>query len=48
MPRQLPDLVRTAFDARVAERALSLGRKRLGEGLGFPYQNELALDLAFA
>jgi hypothetical protein len=36
-PSQLPDLLRTAFDARIAERALRLGRKQLGEGLGFPY-----------
>ncbi len=48
MPSQLPDLVRTALDARTAEQALSLGRKRLGAGLGFPYQNEHAFDLAFA
>jgi hypothetical protein len=36
-PSQLPDLLRTAFDARIAQRALRLGRKQLGEGLGFPY-----------
>lgn len=48
MPGQLPDLIRTAIDARIAEQALSLGRKRLGVGLGFPYQDELAFDLAFA
>ena len=48
MPSQLPDLVRTAFDARIAERALSRGRKQLGVGLGFPYYNEFAFDLAFA
>ena len=36
-PSQLPDLLRTAFDAHIAQRALRLGRKQLGEGLGFPY-----------
>jgi len=36
-PSQLPDLLRTAFDARITQRALRLGRKQLGEGLGFPY-----------
>jgi adenosylhomocysteine nucleosidase len=45
MPSQFSDLIRTAFDARIAERALSLGRKQLGVGLGFPY---FAFDLAFA
>jgi hopanoid-associated phosphorylase len=40
MPRQLPDLIRTAFDACIAQRALSGGRKRLGVALGFPF-NEL-------
>jgi adenosylhomocysteine nucleosidase len=38
-PSQLPDLMRTAFDARIARRALRLGRKQLGVGLGFPYGN---------
>jgi hopanoid-associated phosphorylase len=38
-PSQLPDLMRTAFDARIARRALRLGRGQLGEGLGFPYFN---------
>jgi hopanoid-associated phosphorylase len=35
-PGQLPALVRTALDARVACRALRRGRRRLGPGLGFP------------
>lgn len=48
MPSQLPDLIRTAFDARIAERALSLGRKQLGIGLGFPYYNDFSFNLAFA
>ncbi len=39
-PGQLPDLIRTAFDFGVARRALRIGRKRLGAGLGFPeYKN---------
>jgi adenosylhomocysteine nucleosidase len=46
-PRQLPDLIRTALDARVAWRALRLGRARLGAGLAFPY-NDLSADLAVA
>ncbi len=48
MPGQLPDLIRTAFDARTAEQALRLGRKQLGVGLGFPYYNSPAFDRAFA
>lgn len=47
-PRQLPDLVRTARDARIAWRALRSGRERLGAGLGFPDYAEFALDLAVA
>jgi hopanoid-associated phosphorylase len=35
-PSQLPALVRTALDARVASAALRRGRRRLGPGLGFP------------
>ena len=34
---QLPALVRTALDARVARAALRRGRGMLGSGLGFPY-----------
>jgi adenosylhomocysteine nucleosidase len=44
-PRQLPALMRTALDARIARRALLRGRRLLGAGLGFPYFSELALDL---
>jgi hopanoid-associated phosphorylase len=36
-PRQLPDLVRLAFDTHVARRALLAGRQRLGVGLCCPY-----------
>jgi len=36
-PGQLPALVRTALDARVARAALRRGRGMLGSGLGFPY-----------
>jgi adenosylhomocysteine nucleosidase len=43
-PGQLPDLIRTAIDARRAHRALRLGRKRLGAGLGFPDYDNIALD----
>jgi adenosylhomocysteine nucleosidase len=35
-PGQLPDLLRTARDARIAEKALRLARKELGTGLGCP------------
>jgi adenosylhomocysteine nucleosidase len=35
-PSQLPALVRTALDARIAGAALRHGRRRLGAGLGFP------------
>ena len=45
-PSQLPALVRTALDARVARAALRRGRRLLGAGLGFPYFGELALDVA--
>ena len=38
-PSQLPDLMRTAFDACIARRALRLGREQLGVGFGFPYWN---------
>jgi adenosylhomocysteine nucleosidase len=47
-PRQIPDLVRTAFDARIAERALRQGRRRLGVGLGFPDYKGFAFRLAYA
>src|SRR5260370_10572972 len=35
-PSQLPALVRTALDARIAGAALRRGRLMLGAGLGFP------------
>ena len=44
-PGQFPDLVRIAFDAQVARRALRSGRKRLGVGLGFPYCSSFEFDL---
>jgi hopanoid-associated phosphorylase len=44
-PGQLPDLIRTAIDARRARRALRLGRKQLGVGLGFPDHNNIAVDI---
>lgn len=47
-PQQLPDLVRTAFDARIAERALRQGRRQLGVGLGFPDRKGFAFELAYA
>jgi len=47
-PHQLPDLIRTARDARVAWRALHAGRARLGAGLGFPEYAETTLGLAVA
>jgi adenosylhomocysteine nucleosidase len=43
-PGQFPDLVRMAFDAYIARRALQLGRKQLGVGLGFPYYNDLGFQ----
>jgi len=45
-PRQLPALMRTAFDAQTALRALSRGRRRLGAGLGYPNLGELLLDMS--
>ena len=47
-PGQLPGLIRTALDARIAWRALRLGREQLGAGLGFPDYNKFASDLAAA
>jgi adenosylhomocysteine nucleosidase len=35
-PGQLPSLVRTALDARIARSSLRRGRRMLGPGLGFP------------
>jgi adenosylhomocysteine nucleosidase len=39
-PGQLPALVRTALDARIARAALLRGRRMLGAGLGFPQFSE--------
>ena len=47
-PSQLLDLMRIAFDARIARRALRLGRKQLGEGFGFPLTTVLRSDLVVA
>jgi adenosylhomocysteine nucleosidase len=44
-PSQLPLLVRTAIDARIAFRALSRGRRLLGPGLGYPDLGELFVDV---
>lgn len=44
-PHQLPDLIRVAFDHHTARRALRLGRKQLGVGLGFPYYKSFEFDL---
>ncbi len=44
-PSQLPALMRTALDARIARGALRRGRRLLGAGLGFPYFSNLALDI---
>jgi adenosylhomocysteine nucleosidase len=44
-PDQIPDLIRTARDYHIARRALRLGRRRLGAGLGFPYYKDLSVEL---
>jgi len=41
-PSQIPALVRTAMDAWTARKALRLGRRLLGVGLGCPYLHEPA------
>jgi hypothetical protein len=41
-PSQIPALVRTAIDAWTARKALRLGRRLLGVGLGCPYLHEPA------
>jgi adenosylhomocysteine nucleosidase len=46
MPAQIPSLLRTASDARIALRALSRGRRFLGPGLGYPDLGELLLDVS--
>jgi hopanoid-associated phosphorylase len=45
-PRQVPQLLRTARDARAGFWALFRGRKRLAHGLGFTDLRELQLDVA--
>lgn len=45
-PSQLPMLMRTALDARIARAALRRGRHLLGPRLGFPYPSYVALDTA--
>ena len=40
-PRQLPDLIRTARDAEVAERALLWARRHLGDGLGIAEEQSI-------
>jgi adenosylhomocysteine nucleosidase len=44
-PSQVPQLVRTAQDARAGFWALFRGRKRLAHGLGFTELGELQLDM---
>ncbi|HMF23966.1 MAG TPA: hypothetical protein VKG24_17830 [Pseudolabrys sp.] len=45
IPGQIPALIRTAIDYRIAERALRRGRKKLGTGLAFPYYKNLSVEL---
>jgi len=45
-PGQLPDLVRAARDAYVAERALRKGRRWLGLGFGSPFVHERRVEHA--
>jgi len=47
-PSQVPDLIRTAIDARIAENALRRVRRQLGEGLGIAAGDDVALELAVA
>ena len=44
-PGQIPALIRTAIDYRIAEHALRRGRKKLGTGLAFPYYKNLSVEL---
>jgi adenosylhomocysteine nucleosidase len=44
-PSQLPALVRTALDARIASAALRHHRRRLGAGLGFPHFSNAVPDI---
>jgi hopanoid-associated phosphorylase len=43
-PQQLFALLRVVADARAARSALYRGRKRLGDNLGFPGRDDVALD----
>ncbi len=45
-PAQIPALLRTGIDARIAIRALSRGRRLLGPGLGYPDLGELLVDMS--
>jgi len=47
-PSQIPDLIRTAFDAYFAEYALRKGRKRLGPGFVSPFVKERVGQREFA
>lgn len=47
-PAQIPDLVRTALDARVASKALHAAREGLGAGLGCPDYRDMAPARAVA
>jgi adenosylhomocysteine nucleosidase len=44
-PSQLPALIRTALDLRIARDALHRGRRLLGVGLGFPYFSNSTPDI---
>ena len=46
-PCQIPDLIRAAFDAYFAERALRKGRKRLGPGFVSPFVKERVAECEF-
>ena len=45
-PSQIPAVLRTAVDARLAFRALLRGRRRLGRGLAHPDLGDLLLDVS--
>src|SRR5262249_8713810 len=45
-PGQLPALLRTALDARIASRALRRARRMLGPGLRFPHFSSAASQFA--
>jgi len=47
-PSQLPDLMRTARESRIARKALHAARQRLGLGFGCPTDREGAVELAVA